>query len=97
MTDTDTQPGADRGTIRPYARDARQVSIRSGGPVGHLGTERWAVETICAMSRLDVEPTEVTILVAVDAVCRGDLARYPLRYVLSGGSILGSYRILDSE
>jgi hypothetical protein len=59
------------------------LTARAG--VGCLGSEEWAVQTICAQSGLDVHPTEVAILVH-----RGDVGQ-GVRYVLSGGSILGSY------
>jgi len=60
--------------------------------VTHQGTEQWAIKTICDMSELDVHPTEVTILSPV--VERGSRV---MRWVLSGGTILGSYSLEEVD
>jgi hypothetical protein len=60
--------------------------------VGHLGSEEWAIRTICAVSDLDVHPEEVQILRNV----RNE-GGTGMRYVLSGGTILGSYTLAQAE
>jgi hypothetical protein len=66
------------------------ATIRSAkAAVTHQGTEEWAIKTICQMSDLDISPAEVAILRHDTS---GDTPT-GMRYVMSGGSILGSYSL----
>lgn len=68
------------------------ATIQSGrAPHKHQGTEQWAIETICQFSELDVRPAEVTIL----RHDRSGDSPTGMRYVMSGGSIIGSYSLAD--
>lgn len=67
------------------------AKIQSGGPVGHVGTEDWAVRTICQFSSLDIDPAEVVILRAH----KSGGSPTGMRWVVSGGAIVGTYT-LDS-
>lgn len=57
------------------------AKIQSGGPVGHVGTEDWAVRTICQFASLDIDPAEVVILRAHKS--GGNPTG--MRWVVSGG------------
>ena len=68
---------------------APSTEIRSAGAcVRHRGDEPWAIRTICAQSHLNVHQSEVTILAQVGTGASG------IRYVMAGGTIVGSYQIL---
>lgn len=54
--------------------------------IGFQGDEKWAIQTICQQSGLDIHPAEVQILSV-----HGSNSPYRERYVYGAGKILGSY------